>query len=387
MYSLNYIKNMRIIEQNIKKDFFSGRAIILVGPRQVGKTTLSEKIVSEFESDNKKIIRINCDNPTDKSLLEDRNLNFLQNVVGDADIIFIDEGQRVKTIGQSIKLLVDFYKSKKQIIVTGSSSFNLLNQTTEPLTGRKYVYHLYPLSITELISENDALYPYRELETLLRFGSYPSVINAGNFAEKQRVLLELSSSQLYKDILEFQILKDSTVLTNLLKALALQVGSQVSYTKLASLVGVDKNTVERYIDLLEKSFIVFRLVPFYTNKRNEIRKMKKIYFYDVGIRNALINNFNEMSIRNDVGALWENFLITERIKNNQYKRNNTLSYFWRTWDKKEIDLVEERDGKLFGYEFKWGGKTPKVPKNWIETYDNAEYKVINQENYLEFVVS
>ncbi len=379
--------NERIIKESIKNKFFKGKAVILVGPRQVGKTTLSEKILKEYEQNGQSVKRINCDNPTDREILSNRDLEFLMKVIGDADIIFIDEGQKVDTIGQTIKLLVDYYKDKKQVLVTGSSSFNLLDQTQEALTGRKYIFNLYTLSFEELYPKKDFLKISKELETHLIYGNYPDVINSADFTEKRMALEELSSSQLYKDILEFQEVKDSTTIRNLLKALALQIGSEVSYTELSAIVGIDKNTVERYVDLLEKSFIIFRLPPYSKNKRKEISKLRKIYFLDIGIRNAIINNFNTLDMRNDVGFLWENFLMMERMKKREYHNISTDQYFWRTYTQKEIDLVEEREGKLFGYEFKWNTKKiPKAPKDWIENYENASYEVITPENYLDFIL-
>ncbi len=378
--------NERSIKDDIKNKFFKGKAVILVGPRQVGKTTLSEKIITEYEQSGKNIKRINCDNPTDREILLNKDLEFLMKVVGDADIVFIDEGQKVATIGQTIKLLVDHYKDKKQILVTGSSSFNLLDQTQEALTGRKYVYKLYPLSFEELYPEKDFLKISKELETHLIYGNYPDVINNPDFDGKRAVLNELSSSQLYKDILEFQEVKDSTTIRNLLKALALQIGSEVSYTELSVIVGIDKKTVERYVDLLEKSFIVFRLSPYFKNKRKEISKLRKIYFFDLGVRNTIINNFNPLDMRNDTGFLWENFLMVERMKKRAYNNIYANQYFWRTYDQKEIDLVEEYGGELHGYEFKWNTKkTSKAPKGWLKTYKNASYEVITPDNYLEFV--
>ena len=380
------ILNKRGIEDALKADFFTGKAILILGPRQIGKTTLANKIIRKFEAAGKKVLELNCDNPTDRESLDNRNLTFLQGIVGDADIVFIDEGQKVATIGQTIKLLVDFYRERKQFIVTGSSSFNLLDQTNEALTGRKYVYNLYPLSIAELYPDRNTLHISKDLETLLVYGTYPAAINNKNFDAKRRVLEELSSSQLYKDILEFQGVKDTSAIRNLLKALALQVGSEVSYTELSRRIGVDKNTVARYIDLLEKSFIVFRVAPYFVNKRKEISKMKKVYFYDNGIRNAIIHNFNALDVRNDVGALWENFLFVERMKKRAYTNIYAHQYFWRTYAQKEIDLVEERDGELFGYEFKWNTtKHPKVPRDWQLLHSNTHYTIINRENYLDFI--
>ncbi len=376
----------RAIKNSVLSNFFKGKAIIIIGPRQVGKTTFANTIIRTYEDNGVKVLRINCDNPTDREVLTDKDLSFLEKLVGDARVIFIDEGQKVSTIGQTIKLLIDRFGTEKQIFVTGSSSFHLLNHTQEALTGRKYVYSLYPLAFLELYKDTP-LTAQKELSTHLIYGSYPDVINQASFAEKREVITELASSKLYKDILEFQDIRNSNVLHTLLKALALQVGSEVSYTELANTVGIDKNTVERYIDLLEKSFILFRLPPYFVNKRKEIRKSKKIYFYDTGIRNSIIQNFNPLDARDDRGVLWENFLIVERMKRNEYRRLMPHSYFWRTYGQQEIDYVEEYDGVLSGYEFKFSDKKqPKPPTGWITNYKDAMYSVITPENYLDFIV-
>ncbi len=377
----------RILEKVLKDRFFKGKAIILTGPRQVGKTTLSKKILTDFENKGLKVKKINCDNPTEREMLSEKDITYLTGLVNDAKIVFIDEGQKVNSIGQTLKLLVDHYGKDVQILVTGSSSFNLLDQTEEPLTGRKYVYTLYPFSFSELYS-NDLLLANKKLEEHLIYGSYPDVVvNQDTFDDKREVLGELASSQLYKDILEFQEIKNSNVLRTLLEALALQLGSEVSYTELASTIGINKNTVEKYIDLLEKNFVIFRLHPYAKNKRRTIKKSKKIFFYDLGIRNTLINNFNSLHLRNDIGGLWENFLIIERIKKQMYERTFSNNYFWRSYDGQEIDWLEEVDDKLSGYEFKWNTrKKSKVPKLWSETYPDTKYEIITSENYSKFIM-
>ena len=377
----------RLLEKTLKKKFFCGKALILVGPRQVGKTTLSKKIINDFKEKKYKIKKINCDNPTERKMLLDKDLEYLIKLVGDANIIFIDEGQKVESIGQTIKLLVDYYGKKIQILVTGSSSFNLLDKTQETLTGRKYVYKLYPFSFAELYGD-DFMQATKELEQHLIYGNYPDiVIHQKTFIDKRESLEEISSSQLYKDILEFQEIKNSNILRSLLESLALQLGSEVSYTELASIIGINKNTVERYIDLLEKNFVIFRLHPYAKNKRRAIKKSKKIYFYDLGVRNTLINNFNPLNLRNDVGGLWENFIIIERIKKQSYKRIYSNNYFWRSYDGQEIDWLEERDSKLYSYEFKWKThKKIKPPKLWLNTYTKAKFQVITPRNYLDFIV-
>lgn len=375
----------RIIQNQIKAKFFKGKAIIIVGARQTGKTTLALELIGRY---GKNAVRIfNCDNPTDRELLSNKDLEFLQKIIGKARIVFIDEGQKADTIGQTLKLLVDFYKDKKQIIVTGSSSFNLLDKTQEPLTGRKFVFNLFPLSVEEIYPEKNTLKILKELEPRLIYGSYPEVAAKESFTEKEEALREISASYLYKDILESSQIKNSSALIGLLKALALQVGSEASYTELANVIGSDKKTVERYIDILEKNYIVFKLPPYAKNKRKIISKLKKIYFWDTGVRNAVINNFNFLSSRDDAGALWENFIIAERLKYQAYHKLYRDNYFWRTYDRAEIDLVEEKEGKPAGYEFKWksGKKKTGAPAQW-QDYSGSSYKVITPNDLDGFVL-
>lgn len=372
----------KIIEQ-FYKNSFKGKVFILAGTRQVGKTTAIEQLLNTYFK-NKKIQNFNCDNPLDRENLSNRDLQYLQRLMGDSDIIFIDEAQKVENIGQTLKLLIDYYKSKKQIIVTGSSSFNLLSNVQEPLTGRKRVYQMHPLSLQEIFGDNDLLNLQKELETLLIYGMYPEVVSVKSFDEKREILTELVSSYLYKDIYEFQQLKSPDVLYNLLKALALQVGSEVSYHELGNMLGIDKNTVERYVDLLEKNFVIFRLPPFFTNKRKEISKSKKIFFYDIGIRNALINNYNTLDTRQDLGAIWENFIIAERIKFRNIHKINRKAYFWRDYQSGEIDLVEELPDKLLGFEIKWKKQKVKAPAAWKKK-ENTTFELINKDNFFEWV--
>lgn len=371
----------RTIKSQILAKLFKGKAIIIVGPRQVGKTTLSNGLIEE-SGYAKNLIKFNCDNPTDRDKLNNRDFEFLDSLVGDKKMIFIDEAQKAGTIGQTIKLLADSYKNTKQIIATGSSSINLLDKTEEPLTGRKAIFKLFPLSLNELYPNKDLLKISKELEILLIYGSYPEVISAPGASDKEEVLRELSSSYLYKDVFEFQDIKNSSVLTSLLKALALQLGSEVSYNELANTVGIDKKTVERYIDLLEKNYIIFRLPPYAKNKRRTISKMRKIYFYDLGVRNSIINNYNLPADRADTGALWENFMIIERFKKQEYEKIYTNNYFLRTYDGAEIDLVEERGGKIEGYEFKWKARPGLKAKQLA----GIDYKFMTPENIKGFII-
>ncbi|HOI60105.1 MAG TPA: ATP-binding protein [Candidatus Pacearchaeota archaeon] len=372
----------RILQNEIEKKLFKGKVIIIVGARQTGKTTLSFEILSNFDS---KIKQFNCDNPMDRDLLSNRDLEFLKSLIGDAKIVFIDEGQKVENLGQTLKLLVDNYKEKKQIIVTGSSSFNILDMTQEPLTGRKFVFNLFPLSLEEIYPEKDSLLMLKELEPLLIFGSYPEVEIKKSLEEKEEAIREISESYLYKDVFEFQRIKKSAILDNLLKALALQIGGEVSYRDLANIVGIDKKTVENYIDILEKNYIIFRLYPYAQNKRKVISKLRKVYFWDLGIRNSIINNFNFLNCRNDVGALWENFCIVERLKYQSYHKIHSNNYFWRTYEGAEVDLIEEREGSLYAYEFKWNdGKKIREPL-FTKEYKNSSFSLISPKNLGGFV--
>jgi len=367
----------RILEQTITKRFFKGKIIIIVGPRQTGKTTLSLKLIERI--DKKDIRLFNCDNPSDREQLANKDLEFLKQLIGNAKLIFIDEAQKVENIGETLKLLVDFYKKKKQIIATGSSSLNLLDNTQESLTGRKYVYQIFPLTLQEIYPDKNYLKVIKELENLIIFGSYPEVVSLPSFEEKKELLKELASSYIYKDILGFQDIKSPDVLVKLLKALALQVGSEVSYNELSNTVDIDKKTIERYVQLLEKNFVIFRLKPFTKNKRREISKLKKIYFYDTGIRNAIINDFNFLDSRKDTGFLWENFMIAERMKFRYYNKIDAEQYFWRTYDGSEIDLIEEKSGKLNGYEFKWNPKRgiKKQKFDWLDSFNLITKKDLN----------
>lgn len=371
----------RILEDKIKEKFFKGKAIIIVGARQTGKTTLSLKIVEEFKTK-----KFNCDNPTDRDLLSNRDLEFLKSLVGDAKVVLIDEGQKVENLGQTLKLLVDHYKKEKQIIVTGSSSFNILDKTEEPLTGRKFVFNLFPLSIEEIYPDKDVSLIMKELETYLVYGSYPEVQVKTRMEEKQEVIHEISESYLYKDVFEFQKIKKSTTLDNLLRALALQIGGEVSYTELSNIVGIDKKTVENYIDILEKNYIIFRLYPYAQNKRKVISKLKKVYFWDLGIRNSIINNFNFLNFRNDVGALWENFCILERLKYQSYHKIYSNNYFWRTYEGAEMDLIEERGGKLYAYEFKWSDKKKIKEPLFLKDYKESSFSLISPKNLKGFTI-
>ena len=372
-YSIN-----RTIEESLKRDFFKGKIIILVGPRQVGKTTLINHILENYSS----IITFSGDDRKDRNTLAKNSFAFLDNLIGEKKVIFIDEAQKIEEIGNTLKLLVDNYGEEKQIIATGSSSLNLLSNTSEPLTGRKYVYELYPLSVGEIYSQRHPLDIDKELESLLIYGTYPDIYK-GSLKLKENHLTEIIRSYLYKDILELENVKNSSSLDTLLSALALQIGSEVSLSELSNILNLNLRTVERYIDLLEKNYVIFRLPPYYTNERKVLSKQNKIYFYDLGIRNALINNFNPLARRNDRGVLWENFLIIERMKLNAYTNRYVSNFFWRTYDGAEIDYIEKYADSLDGFEFKWS-KVKNAPKSWLE-YTNAKYELINMDNFKKFL--
>ena len=373
---MNIIK--RQIQPLIEENMFRGKAIVIYGPRQVGKTTLVKEIQSKYQNES---IYLNCDEPDIREALSDKTSTELEYFIGRKKLVILDEAQRIKNIGLTIKLLVDNYPDM-QIIATGSSSFDLSNKIVEPLTGRKIEYYLYPFSVEELRTVYTDLETNRLLEQRMIYGLYPDIVI--NSAEREIKLRELTRSYLFKDVLRYQKIRNSDILEKLLQAIALQIGNEVSYNELATVVGTDKNTVQQYIRILEQAFIIYRLQPFSRNLRNELKKLRKIYFYDIGIRNALINNLNPLSLRNDTGAIWENFIISERIKfnmNHQFYRN---IYFWRTQAKQEIDYLEDYQGKLSAYEFKWQKKNYTTPKVFLDSY-GIKAEVINKDNYLSFV--
>lgn len=371
----------RTIESKILNDFKRNKIITLLGPRQVGKTTLLEQIVENLG--NIKTLKLNCDDEDDRVLLQGRSSTELKNLVGNNELILIDEAQRVDNIGLTLKKMGDL-KTKSNIIVTGSSSLDLGDKVNEPATGRLIEYNLFPFSVSELANETSWREEHRLLNQRLIFGTYPEVVMYPEDA--RRTLVTLCNSYLYKDLLSYDGIRKPALLQNLVRALALQVGSEVSYNELAQLIGADRATVERYIDLLEKCFVVFKLPSYSRNLRNEIKKGKKIYFYDNGIRNAVLSNFAMPELRSDMGALWENFMISERLKHNIYTGNYAEMYFWRTQTQQEVDYIEECDGGLSTYEFKWNPKAKtSLPKTFKEAYPDATFEVITPENYEMFI--
>jgi predicted AAA+ superfamily ATPase len=368
----------RAIQPAIEQVLFKGKVVVLYGARQVGKTTLIQAIQEKFVGDT---LYLNCDEPDIRASLSDKTSTELRQVMGNKTLILIDEAQRVKNIGLTLKLIVDNYP-QIQVIATGSSSFDLSNNLSEPLTGRKIEFDLYPLSVGELLTRKSHLEMGRLLEYHLRYGMYPGVLSGDDPAE---ALLEISKSYLYKDILEYQNVKNPDLLRKLLQALALQIGSEVSFNELGAMLGVDRVTVARYLSLLEQGFVIFHLPPFSRNLRKEIGKQRKVYFYDLGVRNALINNFNPLELRQDVGGLWENFFICERLKAVRNQRRRPNIYFWRTYDGKEIDYLEEEGGRLVGFECKWGNDKWRVPSAFTTTYPESEVHVVSRANALEFL--
>ncbi len=369
----------REIQQPIINDFPRGKVITIVGPRQVGKTTLLQQI----DTEGKEVLSLNCDDDIDKLTIEGRSSTELRNLLQNYDIVFIYEVQRVKNIGMTLKKIADL-KLKTTVIVTGSSSLTIRDEINEPATGRLIEYNLFPLSLPELAADSSELDVMKSLESRMIYGCYPEVVTDASVA--RRTIMGLANNYLYKDLLSYGGIRKPEILQKLVRALALQIGSEVSYNELAKIVGIDKNTVESYIGLLEKCFVVFRLDSFSRNMRNEIRKGKKIYFYDNGIRNAIISNFAPLELRNDVGALWENLMISERIKRNAYNQSYAQSYFWRTHSQKEVDYIEDCDGMLSAFEFKWNENAKaKVPADFMKSYSGSTFEVITSSNFWSFV--
>lgn len=370
----------RIAQKQIESRLFQGKAIIIYGARQVGKTTLAKQIIGKYGEDAH---YFDCELLSVRQNIEIPEADRLKSFLGKYKIVVLDEMQKVSNAGIVLKILVD-HCPEVQVIATGSSSFELANQTEEPMTGRAVRFILYPFSVAEMDQALSRFEIEAKLENLMRFGSYPEVFLSGNEEIARERMDEIVSNYLYKDILAFEGIKKTGIIENLLRLLALQLGNEVSYNELAQALGVSRLTVQKYINLLEQSFVIFTLRAFSRNMRKEISKSVKIYFYDLGVRNSLIQNFNLLSLRNDAGALWENLMIAERIKNNSHRQLRPNKYFWRTYDQKEIDYIEEKEGILSAFEFKLG-KAGKAPSEFLENYSNSEFSTVTRKNYFDFI--
>ncbi len=367
----------RILQDVIKQRLYKGKAIVLIGARQVGKTTLLKEI---FPNQND-LLWFNADDLPVRDFFSNVTIERYRSMIGKNKIVVIDEAQRIENVGIKMKLITDNFPDV-QLVVTGSSSFELANKINEPLTGRKFEYELFPLSFNEMTEEIGLFTEIQKLPIRLVFGMYPDVVC--NPGDEKEILNQLTNSYLYKDILEWERIKKPDKIVKLMKALAYQIGSEVSYNELSQIVEIDKGTIEKYINLLEQTRIIFRLPSYNRNLRNELKFGRKIYFCDNGIRNALINNFSDIELRQDAGSLWENFMISELRKYNHYTHNYCNTYFWRTTQKQEIDYIEEKDGKLTAYEFKWSPKKKsRVSSTFTSAYPESVVKTINPENFYQ----
>ncbi len=368
----------RTLADQIRGQLYKGKTILLFGARRTGKTSLVKKLV---EDEGGKYL--NAETQQVREQLSTTNTVLLKELIGNQKLIALDEVQSIPNIGTILKVMHDTFP-EVQFIATGSSSFELINATAEPLTGRSRRYTLYPLSFNELKNKEGYTDAYGRLENILRFGLYPEIISKSE-EEKKEELATIVSNYLYKDALMMGGVKRPELITELLKLLAFQIGHEVSLNELSNKTNASIQTIQRYLYLLEQSYVLTSLGGFKRNLRSEIGKSRKYYFIDLGIRNSIINNFNLPGLRNDVGQLWENFCVLERMKHNEYERRFVNTYFWRTYDQKEIDYIEEVDGKLSAFEFKWGDEKQKMPRQFVEAYPNSEYKIVNKQNLIEFI--
>lgn len=367
--------------QNLQQLITPGKVIIIYGARRVGKTTLLEQFLKDVPE---KYLLVNGDDLIVRQYLASQSISKLTEFIGNNQYLIIDEAQSIPQIGLNLKLIVDHLPNIK-VIATGSSSFELARDIGEPLTGRKFTLKLFPLAQMELSRIENRYETKSLIDSRLIYGSYPEVVIVNDNKQRENYLRELVSSYLVKDILAFDGVRFSNKLLQLLQLLAFQIGNEVSLNELGSQLGMSKNTVERYLDLLEKGFVIFKRGGFSRNLRKEIVKNNRYYFYDVGIRNALINNFNPPGLRNDLGQLWENYIMYERLKYQEYRREYVNSFFWRTYQRQEIDLIEEKNGDIRGYEIKLNQKALKTPSDWKKAYPDAGFEVIHSENYLDFI--
>jgi uncharacterized protein len=373
---------MRYYEKDLDKYLKKGKVTVIYGPRRVGKTTLIEKYLENYSG--KYYFGTGEDHDL-KQIFRSQSVNTMKNFFGGYDLVVIDEAQMIPDVGTGLKLLVDHIKDIK-VIASGSSSFDLSNKLGEPLTGRKISLKLFPVSAIELSENIGGMAIYQRLEEMLIYGAYPEVLNAGNTDEKKRLLTELRDSYLYKDIMQLENIRNSSKIMDMLVLLSFQIGKEVSLNELGNSLDLAKQTVEKYLDLLEKTFVIKKIRGFSRNLRKEVSKTARYYFLDNGVLNSIGNTYNPLNLRKDTGALWENYLFSERLKKQQYHNIYSNNYFWRTYDMQEIDFVEERDGKLYGYEFKFSPKNIKAPKAWAENYPDSEFTQINRENFIDFVL-
>lgn len=368
------------IYDDLQKLLKKGKVIVVYGPRRVGKTTL---VANFIKNSRLKCKFVSGDNIETRNVLSSQSSATIGKYIEGYQLIAIDEAQRIPNVGLGLKILVDNFPGIF-VLITGSASLDLSYKIGEPLVGRKYTYHLYPLWIGELSEGKNDYELSQEKEDRMVFGSYPEVLKAKTNREKIKILEENVASYLFKEIIEIEQIGNTKILLDLLKLIAFQVGNEVSLTELGKSLGIDRKTVQRYLNLFEQSFILFNLRGYSRNLRKEITKKSKYYFWDNGIRNAVIKNFNDLSTRDDIGVLWENYLAVERLKKQEYRKIYSNNYFWRTWEGQEIDWVEERGGKLLGFEFKWSDKKKKAPAQWT-TYANASFEVVNKDNFLKFI--
>jgi len=367
---------------NLQKLVAPNKVVLVYGPRRTGKTTLLEHFIQSLNEPHQ---MVSGEDFFIQQALSSQSIDKLKNFVGQRKWLIIDEAQKIPDIGLNLKLIVDHIPDIR-VIATGSSSFDLAAQVGEPLTGRKWTLRLFPLAQMELGQKENAAETAARLENRLIYGSYPEVVLCEDDQLRQRYLKEIISSYLYKDILELEGLRHSDKLVRLLQLLAFQIGKEVSFTELGTQLGLSKNTVDRYLDLLEKAFVIYKLRGFSRNLRKEVSKNSRYFFYDIGIRNALIQNFNPLNLRDDTGSIWENYLVMERLKKQEYTGISCTNYFWRTYDKKEVDWIEEREGRLFAYEFKWNPSAKAMPPNdFINGYPNARFERVDSQNYLKFI--
>ncbi|MDD4189998.1 MAG: ATP-binding protein [Mangrovibacterium sp.] len=371
----------RLLQDRITARIEPNKAVLIFGARRVGKTVLMRQLVKDFAG---KTMLLNGEDYNTLALLEERSVANYRHLLEGVDLLAIDEAQNIPEIGSKLKLIVDEIEGVR-VIASGSSSFDLLNKAGEPLVGRSTQFHLTPFSQKEIAQTETTLETRQNLESRLIYGSYPEVVTIDNFERKTDYLRDIVGAYLLKDILSIDGLKNSGKMKELLRLIAFQTGNEVSYDELGKQLGMSKNTVEKYLDLLSKVFVVYRLGAYARNLRKEVTKAGKWYFYDNGIRNAIIGNFNPLSIRQDTGAVWENYLIGERMKANHNAGLGKEFYFWRTYDRQEIDLIEESPDSLTALEFKWGNKKPDVPGIFKEAYPNATFDVVNKDNYLNYI--